>query len=503
MNKIKWPQNLAWLIAVSLLWVSCTKEKSTQAQETEIEQSVAAGLVDDDPVLQAKVPLIVSSSFLNGPADINSNVLTLSMVQAKGGRRDASAPSISILSPANTAIVSGIISVQVSASDNVGVTSVALAVDGISVTSNNTAPFTTTWNSATVANGIHNITVTARDAAGNRTSSSVQVSVSNTIITPGDITAPVVNLLSPANGSSYNTGASISISASASDNIAVTNVSISINGTVVGSSSSSSYSYLWNTTSAASGVYTVTATARDAAGNQAAKTVSVTLNTTVVQPPSSSGFRLTMPPVISQGSEGSCVAFSVGYAARSAEQYYRTGATSYSNATNIFSPEFLYNQIKFSSDCNSGTAMQTALDFIKLNGICTFQSMPYSSSNGCSLLPTTAQSSEAQNYKITSYAKMYTADRVAIKSMVSQKHPVIINILADNSFISAKAGFVWKTYSGSGSLPHSIVICGYDDAKNAYLIMNSWGTAWGDAGYSWIDYDFFLTKTGTYCYAIN
>lgn len=503
MNRIKWPQNLALLIAVSLLWVSCSKEKSAQVPETEIEQSVTAGVVDDDPVLQAKVPLIVSSSFLNGSAEINSTVLTLSMVQAKGGKRDAAAPSISILSPANAAIVNGTISVQVSASDNVGVTSVALAVDGINITSSNTAPFTTTWNSATVANGTHNITVTARDAAGNRSSSSIQVSVSNAIVSPGDITAPVVTLLSPANGSSYNTGAIISISASASDNVSVTSVSISINGTVAGSSSSSSYSYSWNTASAASGIYNITATARDAAGNQSAKTVSVTLNTTVVQPPSSSGVRLTMPPVGTQGSEGSCVAFAVGYAARSAEQYYRTGSTSYSNAVNVFSPEFLYNQVKFSSDCNSGTAMQSALDFIKLNGVCTFQSMPYSSSNGCSLLPTTTQLQEAQNYKITSYAKMYTADRAAIKSMVSQKHPVIINILADNAFISAKAGFVWKAYSGSGSLPHAVVICGYDDAKNAYLIMNSWGTAWCDAGYGWIDYDFFLTRTGTYCYAIN
>jgi hypothetical protein len=80
-----------------------------------------------------------------------------------------------------------------------------------------------------------------------------------------------------------------------------------------------------------------------------------------------------MPPVVSQGGEGACVAFAVGYAARSAEQYYRTNASSYSNSTNVFSPEFLYNQIKFSSDCCSSTAMQTALDFIKLNGIPTYK----------------------------------------------------------------------------------------------------------------------------------
>lgn len=502
MKRITMPKGLFGLLILSVLWISCSKEKSTAVpeSETELSQTKVSGVVDDNPVLQAKVPLIVSSGFLSNAPEAGREVFNVSMLAARG-KRDATAPTISIISPTTGAFITGTITVQVTASDNVGVTSVSLDVDGVAVSSSSAAPFTTTWNSATVSNGTHTLTVTARDAANNRSSSSVTVSVNN--VTVGDVTAPTVNITSPANGASYNTGTTINIGASATDNTGVTFLSISINGSVVGSSSSSNYSYSWNTTGAASGIYTITATARDAAGNQSVRSITVTLNTTVVEPPSTSGFRLTMPPVSNQGSEGSCVAFAVGYAARSAEQYYRTGATSYSNSANIFSPEFLYNQVKFSIECSSGTAMQTALDFIKLNGICTFQTMPYSSTNGCSTLPTSSQSLEAQNYKISSYAKLYTTDEAAIKSMVTQKHPVIITILADNSFISAKAGFIWKTYSGSGSLAHSVVICGYDDAKNAYLIMNSWGTAWGDAGYSWIDYDFFLTRTGTYCYAIN
>jgi C1A family cysteine protease len=192
----------------------------------------------------------------------------------------------------------------------------------------------------------------------------------------------------------------------------------------------------------------------------------------------------------------------VGYAARSAEQFYRTNAGSYSNSTNVFSPEFLYNQTKF-GDCGSGTSMQTALDFIVANGICTYQSMPYSYTNGCSLLPTASQLAEALNYKISSYSKVINTDKTAIKAMISQNHPVIITILADNSFVTATAGFVWKTFSGSGNAPHTITICGYDDSKNAYKIMNSWGTTWGDGGFSWIDYDFLPTISGAYCYVIN
>jgi hypothetical protein len=488
------------VLLLAILTASCSKEKSSQSPEdqTEILQTRNGGVIDDDSALQANVPVIISSGFLQSGALIEN--IPISRIAAKG-KPDAIPPTVAILSPANAASVSGTINVQVSATDNVKVTSVTLSVDGTAKTSSTTIPFTNVWNSGTVANGTHTLTVTAKDAKGNSKSSSIEVTVNN--VTVGDITAPSVSITSPTNAASYDANTTITINSSASDNVGVSSLNISIDGTVVASSSNSSQSYSWNTSTAGSGIHTISSTAKDAAGNQTIKSVAVTINTVIIEPPVTSGVRLTMPPVGNQGAEGSCVAFAVGYAAWSAEKYYRSGATAYSNSTNIFSPEFLYNQIKFSTDCNSGTAMQTALDFIKTNGICTYQTMPYSSSNGCSTLPTSTQSSEAASHKLMSYAKMYTSDKVAIKSMISQNHPVIITVIADNSFISAKPGFIWKTFSGSGSLAHSIVICGYDDAKNAYLVMNSWGTGWGDAGYSWIDYDFFTTRTGTYCYAIN
>src|SRR5207247_2356974 len=111
------------------------------------------------------------------------------------------------------------------------------------------------------------------------------------------------------------------------------------------------------------------------------------------------------------GGEASCAAFSTVYAARSAEQFYKTGATSYSYSTNIFSPEFIYDQTKFvAGDCSSGTAPSTALDFMLSKGVCTWQSMPYSDMNGCSLLPGSSQTSEAANYKIVSYSKIVKSD---------------------------------------------------------------------------------------------
>ena len=216
----------------------------------------------------------------------------------------------------------------------------------------------------------------------------------------------------------------------------------------------------------------------------------------VVLPPATlpTSVSLNMPPVGNQGTEFSCVPFAVGYAARSAEQYYKNGSANYSNATNLFSPEFLYNQTKF-GDCGSGTAILTTLEFMKNKGICTWQTMPYSSSNGCDVLPGSTQLAEASNYRISGYSGVYKSDVIAIKTLLAEKHPLMITVVLDQSFTNAQPGFIWKSYSGSNGFSNALAICGYDDAKHAFKVMNSWGTGWGDAGYSWIDYD-FLKQTG-------
>ena len=218
--------------------------------------------------------------------------------------------------------------------------------------------------------------------------------------------------------------------------------------------------------------------------------------------PTPANFSLQMPPVQNQGGEGSCVPFATTYAARSAEQFYRSGALNYSYSTNIFSPEFVYNQIK-TSDCGSGTGVVTALNFMISTGACTWQSMPYSGINGCSLLPTASQTTEAANYKIASYSKIVSSDIAAIKTMIVNKHPVVITVATDQTFWDAQPGFIWKSYTNSPGVSHSLVICGYDDAKHAYKVMNSWGTAWGEMGFSWIDYDFLPVAAFYYGYVIN
>jgi hypothetical protein len=58
----------------------------------------------------------------------------------------------------------------------------------------------------------------------------------------------------------------------------VTSVLVTANGATVGSASAGPYAFSWNTTSVANGSYTLTATARDAAGNTKSTSVSVSVN---------------------------------------------------------------------------------------------------------------------------------------------------------------------------------------------------------------------------------
>jgi subtilisin family serine protease len=90
------------------------------------------------------------------------------------------APTVSITAPANGSTVSGSITVSANAADTDGtVASVRFNLpDGTSVT-DTTAPYSTTWNTASVANGSHAITATATDDDGAIARATSTVTVNN------------------------------------------------------------------------------------------------------------------------------------------------------------------------------------------------------------------------------------------------------------------------------------------------------------------------------------
>jgi hypothetical protein len=92
---------------------------------------------------------------------------------------DSTAPTTSISSP-TSGTISGTSTVTASASDNVGVSSVELLIDGALFGTDTTSPYTFSWNTTSATNGTHSLYTKAYDAAGNvAQSSTVTVTVSN------------------------------------------------------------------------------------------------------------------------------------------------------------------------------------------------------------------------------------------------------------------------------------------------------------------------------------
>jgi hypothetical protein len=182
---------------------------------------------------------------------------------------DTAAPIVNLTSPTSGATVKGLVTVGVSASDNVGVSRVDLVVNNTKLASDTTAPYGFSWDSTKVADGNATLIAYAYDAAGNYTSSSVTVKVSNT----ADTIAPSAAISNPAANAKVN--GSITIQGSGSDNVAVASLNLYIDGVLKGSASGSSLSYSWNTSQVAAGTHTLRLDAKDAAGNLGSRSIQV------------------------------------------------------------------------------------------------------------------------------------------------------------------------------------------------------------------------------------
>ena len=190
---------------------------------------------------------------------------------------DTQPPTASITAPLASSTVSGLVAVNVSATDNIGVTSVALQVNGTTVAVDSSSPFAFSWDSTGVPNGMATLVAVASDAAGNKASSaSVSVNVSNYVAPPtADTTPPVVSITNPVAGKVSGT---VSVTTSASDNSGAAGISqwIYIDGSLKAMGTGGSLAYSWNTRKVAYGTHTIQAIAKDAAGNTSSTSVQVT-----------------------------------------------------------------------------------------------------------------------------------------------------------------------------------------------------------------------------------
>lgn len=112
---------------------------------------------------------------------------------------------------------------------------------------------------------------------------------------PTDTTPPTITLTGPANGATVS--GTVTVSATASDNVGVTGVQFKVGSTNIGAEDvTGPYAVAWNTTTLPNGVHTLTALAKDAAGNTKTAQISVTVSNTGT-PPTTGGSVVWTSPV--------------------------------------------------------------------------------------------------------------------------------------------------------------------------------------------------------------
>jgi C1A family cysteine protease len=76
-----------------------------------------------------------------------------------------------------------------------------------------------------------------------------------------------------------------------------------------------------------------------------------------------------------------------------------------------------------------------------------------------------------------------------IKQAIYTHGSVQVGVYADRWFQRYTSGVFNKCRRRVNYTNHAVILVGWDDAKGAWLMKNSWGTGWGENGYMWIAYD--------------
>jgi len=103
---------------------------------------------------------------------------------------------------------------------------------------------------------------------------------------------------------------------------------------------------------------------------------------------------------------------------------------------------------------------------------------------------TTCKTTCAYAYRATGWAYCGNSSSVAsttsIKTAIYNYGSAAAAVYANSTFQAYKSGTFNSCVNSSPN--HAICLVGWDDAKGAWRLKNSWGTGWGESGLMWIKY---------------
>lgn len=205
--------------------------------------------------------------------------------------------------------------------------------------------------------------------------------------------------------------------------------------------------------------------------------------------PNAVDLRPKFPAVYDQGQLGSCTA----NALCGAFQYY---------IGSIFNPSrlFLYyceRALQGTTDIDAGAYLYDGVKCLQTTGVCHESDWPYFINN-FKKKPIAKCYTNALKHKVLA-AFSITNNLNSIQQALSSGYPLVVGILVYASFESlqvANTGIVPMPKPREQILGgHAVMIVGYDNKKQQFIMRNSWGSRWGVKGYFYLPYSYILNPS--------
>jgi len=184
-------------------------------------------------------------------------------------------------------------------------------------------------------------------------------------------------------------------------------------------------------------------------------------------------------PVRNQGNCGSCWAFATT-AALESNVMIATGMS-------IDRAEQILVSCSGAGSCNGGY-IDRASNYISNTGLPPESYYPYTATNGTCGNATSGWQNNTSFITSWHYAGGTTSPTVdQIKNELITFGPLVTTMDVYSDFYNYYGG-VYKHVTGTLQGGHAILIVGYDDVGQYFIVKNSWGSGWGESGYFRIAY---------------
>jgi C1A family cysteine protease len=190
-----------------------------------------------------------------------------------------------------------------------------------------------------------------------------------------------------------------------------------------------------------------------------------------------------------QGDLGSCTAQAAGAACMFLDVYDKDMPVVVPSRLFVY---YATRTLEGTKSADSGATLRNTIKAIASWGYPPEDQWPYDIKKFAIRPPEDAIAMAAKE-RIKSYERL-NRDLDQFREVINEGHPIILGF-------SVYSSIYGRSVKRTGYIPvlkasdkreggHAVLVCGYDDAKQALIIRNSWGEDWGEEGYGYLPYEF-------------